>query len=143
MVVDDKLVRGEKGFSTIEFIIGAILMTFVMFFPIVSLFQMNELDLMEQELNRTLQMSAVKGAVTMDVQQATKDDLASRGISQVTFTANTTTSPIPRGSVIHVGIQAKRSGQSLFRSVWKLIGGGGSDSDTFTVQGSIMSEYIE
>lgn len=139
----DTLVRGEKGFSTIEFIIGAIVMTFVMFFPIVSLFQMNQLDLMEQELNRTLQMAAVKGAVTTDVQQATKDDLSGRGISQIAFTSNTTTSPLPRGNIIHVGIQAKRSDQSLFRSVMKLIGGGGSAKDTFTVQGSIMSEYIK
>ncbi|HEX7064320.1 MAG TPA: hypothetical protein VF199_04570 [Bacillales bacterium] len=139
----DKTVEKQQGFSTIEFIIGSVMMTFIIFFPIAAEMQMHTVYQMEQELNRTLQMAAVQGGITPKIQRVTIQHLEEKGIEGVAFTANTTFSRVPRGKLIHVGIVAERPRKSLYRSVMALIGGEDIESDTFTVQGTIMSERLQ
>lgn len=135
--------KKREGFSTIEFIIAAVLMTFVMFFPIAAMLEMHTINVMEQELNRALQMAAVQGGLTSNVQQAVEDNLAQRGIGEVSFTPDSTFSPVERGSIITVGIEAERPHRSLFSGVTGLVGGRDLESETYTVKGKIMSEFIQ
>lgn len=118
-------------------------MSFVIFFPIVANMQMNTLNIMEQELNRALQMAAVQGRVTPEIQQAVKEDLARKGIKNVSFTADTTFTTVERGGLIQVGIVAERPGKSLYSGVIRLIGGKDIQKDDFVVRGTAMSEYLE
>lgn len=136
------MAKNEKGFSTIEFLIGAILMTFIIFFPIVTQMQMHNIQTLEQELNRTLQMAAVKGEVTPEIKDITKQNLAGTGIKDVSFTSDTTFNPVERGGTIQIGIVAERPTESMFSGVMGLIGGNDIESDTFTVEGTIMSEFL-
>lgn len=135
--------RRLDGFSTIEFIIGAVLMTFVIFFPIAAMLEMHSVNVLEQELHRALQMSAVQGALTASIQQAVKDNLKERGMEEVTFTYDSTFSPVERGQIITVGIEAKRPHRSLFSAVMGLVGGSDIEKETYVVRGKIMSEYLE
>ncbi|MFD1363092.1 hypothetical protein [Lentibacillus salinarum] len=136
------MTKNEQGFSTIEFLIGAVLMTFIIFFPIVTQMQMHAIQSLEQELNRTLQMAAVQGSVTPDIKQITEQNLADIGVENVSFTPETTSDPVERGGTVHVGIIAERPQESMFSGVMGLIGGDDIESDTFVVEGSIMSEYL-
>lgn len=133
----------NQGFSTIEFILGAVLMSFIIFFPIVANMQMNTLNIMEQELNRALQMASVQGRVTSEIQQAVKDDLAQKGMENVSFTSDTTFTTVERGGLIKVGIVVERPGMSLYSGVIRLIGGKDIQKDEFVVRGTAMSEYLE
>lgn len=117
-------------------------MTFIIFFPIVTQMQMHSIQSLEQELNRTLQMAAVQGEVTPEIKQITEQNLAETGMENVSFTPDTTTDPVERGGTVHVGIVAERPEESMFSGVMALIGGDDIESDTFMVEGSIMSEHL-
>lgn len=135
----------QRGFSTIEFLIGAVLMTFVIFFPIAAQMEMHTIHKMDQELDRTLQMAAVKGGVTAQIAMDTLQKLKENGID-AKFTPDTNfynENPIPRGQEITVGIQAERPTKSLYASVMSLAGGDDLDTDHFVVKGTIMSEAVQ
>lgn len=137
--------KSQKGFSTIEFLIGAVLMTFVIFFPIAAQMEMHTIHKMDQELDRTLQMAAVKGGVTVQNGMDTLQRLDSDGID-AEFTADTNFnigSPVPRGEEITVGIKGERPTKSLYSSVMSLVGGKDLDTDHFVVKGTIMSEALQ
>jgi|SRR5690625_2269192 len=132
----------DRGFSTIEFLIGAVLITFIIFIPIVMQMEMHSIHILEQELDRTLQMSAVEGSVTSNIEKITAENLEKRGLEFIDYTDDTTTTSVNRGGTIHVGIIAKRSSDSLFSQMMGLIGGDEVETDTIMVEGSIMSEFI-
>ncbi|GGK33287.1 hypothetical protein GCM10010965_27660 [Caldalkalibacillus thermarum] len=137
-----KKTSSECGFITIEFIIAVITMTFIVFFPIAAMLEMHTINVMEQELHRALQMAAVRGGLTPDVQQAVRENLSRRGMDEVRFTSDSTFEPVQRGEIVTVGFEVKRPFRSLFSGVMSLIGGSDLASEHFVVKGKVMSEKL-
>lgn len=132
----------EKGFSTIEFLIGAVFITFVIFFPIVIQMEMHTIHIMEQELDRTLQMVSVEGYVSDEIYRTVQENLSKKGIDEVDVISSPLNYPQEKGGEIDVVILAERPNKSMFSGVMNLIGGDDIEQDLLKVEGTIMSEYI-
>lgn len=132
----------ERGMATIEFIIGAVLMTFVMFFPIAVLVEFNSINTVQQQLDRALEMAAVEGGLNSSIETKIKQALSDQGVDNATFTADSTRGAVEKGSVIKIGITAPRPGKNLYGAVKGLIGGDNLANDHLLLEGTIISEYI-
>ncbi|MFS8580746.1 MAG: hypothetical protein LOD88_12060 [Novibacillus thermophilus] len=128
--------------STVEFMVGALVMTFVMFFPIAVLVEFQSINTLQQQLDRALEMAAVEGGVTTAIENTIKSDLERQGIQNARFTSDTTRGRVEKGSVIEVGITAPRPGKNLYGAIMGLIGGDNLDNDYLYLKGTIISEYI-
>lgn len=137
-----KFIKDNGGMTTIEFIIGAVLMTFVMFFPIAVLVEFNSINTLQQQLDRALEMAAVEGGLNSSIEATIKEALSEKGVKDATFTADSTRGRVEKGSVIKIGITAPRPGKNLYGAVKGLIGGDNLANDHLFLEGTIVSEYL-
>lgn len=128
--------------ATIEFIIGAVLMTFVMLFPIAVLVEFNSINIVQQQLDRALEMAAVEGGLNSSIEETIKEALSERGVKNASFTGDSTRGRVEKGSVIKVGIRAPRPGKNLYGAIIGLIGGENLRNDHVYLEGTIVSEYL-